>query len=69
MIQLWQIVKGSDNQIGIEDPKRVKYTFISFYNLDWMLVSINVTIYRTNTPIHNYHCSIIIMTAELRSSI
>ena len=47
MIQLRQIVKDSDNQIGMEDPKCVKYTFISFDHLDWMIISVIVTIYST----------------------
>jgi hypothetical protein len=44
-----EIVKALGKQIDIEYPICMKYAITSFHYLDWMLISVNVTIYRTNT--------------------
>jgi hypothetical protein len=72
MLQQRRIVKVLDNQVDIEDPRYVKDVFISFHHLDWLLISVNVTTYRT-TPAQrcqtsSRHC-IIMITTKLRSYI
>ena len=42
-----QIVKALGSKIGIEDLVCIKYAGISFHSIDWMLISVNVTIDRT----------------------
>jgi hypothetical protein len=42
-----QIVSTVDNQIEIEDLVCTKYASTSFHSIDWMIISVNVTIYRT----------------------
>ena len=71
MLQERQIViQALGNQIDIEDPAYTKYYQISFQSIVWILISVNVTIYRT-VPLQRYqnsHC-IIITTTKLRSCI
>jgi hypothetical protein len=64
-----QIVKDLGNQIDIEGPDGMKYAITSFHYLDWMLISVNVTIYRTNTPPQGFQSSHFITTVKPRSSI
>jgi hypothetical protein len=40
-----QIVKGLGKQI--EDTLYIKYAIRCFHYIDWMFISVNVTIYRT----------------------
>jgi hypothetical protein len=42
-----QILKNLGNQIDIQYPICAKYTITSFHSIDWLLISVNVTIYRT----------------------
>jgi hypothetical protein len=69
MIQRRIVVKGLGKQIDIEDPAYRKYTIA--ISMAWMLISVNVTIYRT-VPIQRYqgssHC-IMMTTTKLRSCI
>ena len=72
MLQQRQIdVKALGKQIDIEDPEFTKYIIVSFLSMAWMLISVNVTIYRT-VPIQrcqgSSHC-IMMTTAKLRSCI
>jgi hypothetical protein len=72
MLQQIQIVKVLDNQVDIEDPRYVKDVFMSFHHLDWLLISVNVTIYRT-ISLYRYQSSsnyiMMITTAKLGSYI
>jgi hypothetical protein len=68
MLQQRQIVKALGKQINIEDPICVKYATTSFHYLDWLLISVNVTTYRTVQP-EEYQSSHCITTAKLRSNI
>ena len=72
MLQQRQIVNALGKQIDIEDPDGMKYAIISFHYLDWrLLISVNVTIYRT-AILHRYQSSshwIMIVTAKLWSGI
>ena len=47
MLQRRQIVKSLGNDIDIEDPVYAKDATTSFLSIAWMLISVNVTIYRT----------------------
>jgi hypothetical protein len=71
MLQRQIIVKDLCKQIDIEDPECRKYTIASFLSMAWMLISVNVTIYRT-VPIQrcqgSSHC-IMMTTIKLRSCI
>jgi hypothetical protein len=64
MLQLRQIVKSRGKDI--EDPVCVKYAIASFHSIAWIIISVNVTIYRT-VPIQRYqstnHC--ILLTSNL----
>ena len=44
MLQQRQIVNGLGKQI--EDALYIKYTIRCFHYIDWMFISVNVTIYR-----------------------
>ena len=67
MLQRRQIVvKALVKQIDIEYPVCIKYTSTSFHSISWMLISVNVTIYRTAPPRTCQsisHC--ILLTTEL----
>jgi hypothetical protein len=71
MLQRQIVVKALGKQIDIEDPAYTKYTIVSFLPIGWMLMSVNVTIYRT-VPIQRWqgssHC-IMITTTKLRNCI
>ena len=65
-----QIVKALGKQIDIETPAFKKSAITSFHYLNWMLISVNVTIY-TTVPLQTYkssHC-IMMTTTKLKSSI
>jgi hypothetical protein len=47
ILQRRQVIKGIGNQIDVEDPRCTKYANVSFHYLNWMLISVNVTTYRT----------------------
>jgi hypothetical protein len=48
MIERRQIgVKAFGTRIDLEDPAYTKYTIASFLSMAWILISVNVTIYRT----------------------
>jgi hypothetical protein len=68
MIQKRQIVKALGKQVDIEDPRYVKYVFISFHYLDLLRISVIVTIYRTNASTKGFQSSHFISTAKLRRS-
>ncbi len=42
-----QIVKELGNQIDTKDPLYTKYAITGFQSIVWILISVNVTIYRT----------------------
>jgi hypothetical protein len=69
MLQRQIVVKGLGKQIDTKDPECTKYTIA--ISMAWMLISVNVTIYRT-VPIQRYqgssHC-IMMTTTKLRSCI
>ena len=72
MLQRQIVVKGLGKQIDIEYPAYTKYdASTSFQSIVWILISVNVTIYRT-VLIQRYqstnHC-IILTTTKLRSCI
>ena len=71
MILQRQVIKAVGHQIDVEYTAYTKYALTSFHSIAWILISVNVTIYRT-VPMPTYqngnHC-IIVMTTELRSSI
>jgi hypothetical protein len=69
MLQRRQIVKAVANQIDIENLPYAKYAITSFHSIARILISVNVTIYRTNTPSQNCRSSHFITIAKLRSSI
>ena len=63
------VVKALGKQIDVVDPRCVKYVFISFHHLDWLLISVNVTIYRNVLP-KRYQSNIhFITTSKLWSCI
>jgi hypothetical protein len=69
MLQERQIVKALDKQIGIEYPICIKSDITNSHSIDWMLISVNVTIYRT-VILHRYQSNrqwIMMMTTKLRS--
>ena len=47
ILQRRQIVKALVNQVNVEDPLCTKYASTSFHSIDWMIISVNVTVYRT----------------------
>jgi hypothetical protein len=68
MLQQRQIVKISGKQIDIEDPVCTKYAIASFHCIG-LLISVNVTIYRTMAPPDGYEINHYIITTKLRSCI
>ncbi len=70
ILQERQIVKALGKQIDIEDPAYAKYAITSFHSIARILISVNVTIYRT-VALPRYQTSsshsIMIITAQLRS--
>jgi hypothetical protein len=70
MIQQRQIViKTLGNQIDTEDPAFTKYAVASFLPIAWILISVNVTIYRTITLSKSYENSHYIIKTKHRSCI
>jgi len=70
MLQQRQIVKALGNQINTKDPLYIKYAITGFHSTAWMIIYVNVTIYRT-VPIErcqssNTHC---IIATKLRSRV
>jgi hypothetical protein len=63
-----QIVSTVDNQLD-KDPVGTEYVTTSFHFIAWIFISVNVTIYRTNTLPQGFQNSHFITTAKLRSSI
>jgi hypothetical protein len=67
ILQRRQIVKALGNQIDIEDPAYTKYAITDFHLIAWILISVNVTIYRT-VPLPRYQTSsshsVMIMTQD-----
>jgi hypothetical protein len=63
-----QLVNALGKQIDIEDPAYTKYAITSFHSIG-LLISINVTIYRTIAPPDNYEISHYIISTKLRSCI
>ena len=59
MLQRQLVIKALGTRIGIEDFVCIKYAGTSFHFLDCMLISVNVTIYRTISLPESYennHC-------------
>ncbi len=72
MLQQCQIVKALEWQIDIEDTFYAKDAITSFHSIDWMIIAVNVTIYRTvslQRYLSSSSHSIMIITTNLRSSI
>jgi hypothetical protein len=71
MLQRQIVIKALGTRIGIEDLVSIKYAGMSFHSIDWIFISINVTIDRT-VPIQTYqssnYCTMMNMT-KLRSCI
>ena len=64
-----QIIKTLDKQIGTDNLAYTKYTIASFLFMAWMIISVNITIYRTTGLAQRYEISPYIMTTKLRNSI
>jgi hypothetical protein len=47
MLQRQIVIRGLGKQIDIEDSACTKYAGTSFQSIVWILISVNVTIYRT----------------------
>ncbi len=47
MLQRQIVIKALGTVIDVEELVRIKYAGTSFHCIDWMLISVNVTIYRT----------------------
>ena len=62
-----QIVKGLGKQI--EDALYMKYAIISFHSMAWMIIFVNVTIYRTISLPESYEINHYIITTKLRRCI
>jgi hypothetical protein len=69
MQQLRQIVKISGKQMDIEDLIGSKHPAVSFHSIAWMIISVNVTIYRTMALPESYEINHYIITTKLRSCI
>ena len=63
------VIKAVGNQIDIEDIVGSKYAAITFHSIAWISISINVTIYGTDTPTQSCQSSHFIIATKLRSSI
>jgi hypothetical protein len=65
MLQRQIVIKALGTRIGIEDLVCIKYAGTSFHFLDCILISVNVTIYRT-VPMQAYqgtnYCMMMNMT-------
>ncbi len=61
MLQERQIVNDLGNQIDIEYTLYMKYPITYFHSITWMLISVNVTIHRTQPLLRyqNSHCIIL----------
>jgi hypothetical protein len=68
MLQRQIIVKTLDYQIDIEDPVCMKYAIASFHSIG-LLISVNVTIYRTVALQRDQSSHRIMLTAKPRSCI
>jgi hypothetical protein len=69
MLQQRQIVKSLGKHIDTEDPA-FKVCYHKFHSIAWMIISVNVTIYRTivlSESYENNHC--ITTTRRLRRCI
>ena len=64
-----QIVKALGSKIGIEDRVCIKYAGTSFHSIGCMLISVNVTIYRTIALPETHENSHYIVTTKLKSCI
>jgi hypothetical protein len=69
MLQRRQIVKALGKQVDIEYLIYMIYAIKSFHSIDWMFISVIVTINRTDTLPQGFQSSHFISTAKLRSSI
>ena len=69
MLQRRQIVKALGKQIDVEDPDGMNYASTSFHSIAWMVISVKVTIYRTNTPPQSCQSNHFIITTKLRRCI
>jgi hypothetical protein len=69
MLQRQIVIKALGTRIGIEDLVCIKYAGTSFHFLDCMLISVNVTIYRTITLSESYEISRYIVTTKLKSCV
>ncbi len=69
MLQRQIVIKARGTRIGIEDLVCIKYAGTSFHFLDCMLISVNVTIYRTITLSESYEISRYIVTTKLKSCV
>ena len=70
MLQAQIVVKAIGKQVDIKYLGPMEYAITYFHSITWMLISANVTIYRTIAPVQRYqnnHC--IMITPELRSDI
>ena len=69
MLQRQIVVKALGKEIDIEDVLWIKYAITSFHSIG-LLISVNVTIYRTiafQESYENNHC--VMLTTRLRSCI
>jgi hypothetical protein len=55
--------------MDIEDLIGSKHPAVSFHSIAWMIISVNVTIYRTMALPESYEINHYIITTKLRSCI
>jgi hypothetical protein len=59
MLQSQIVVKELGNQIDTKDPLYIKYAITGFHFIAWMIIFVNVTIYRNAAILQrheNNHC-------------
>jgi hypothetical protein len=60
MLQRRQVIKAVGNQIDTRDPVYMKYPITYFHSITWMLLSVIVTINRTES-LQSYETSLSLM--------
>ena len=68
MLQRQIVIKALGTRIGIEELVCIKYAGTSFHSIACMLISVNVTIYRTIVLPESYENNHCIATTKLLRS-